>query len=67
MATITITITDRPNGEVTSVCESKPPMPMTDGNPDVDLLTPAQATAIFVLMEAVKASAPDSEWRTLIT
>lgn len=67
MATVTITITDRPGG-ATVVCESKdPPIPMaSDGNPDIEKLTDAQSVAIGTIMAVCEMSG-HSDFRTLLT
>lgn len=67
MATVTITITDRPGGAMIT-CESKnPPIPMaSDGNPELENLTDAQAVGIGAIM-AICEITGHSEFRTLLT
>jgi hypothetical protein len=64
MATVTVTITDRPEG-ITVVAESDPPIPMNGDDPDVDACTDAQAAGIFAAM-TLHNSMGKSEWRTLV-
>jgi hypothetical protein len=64
MATVTVTITDGPDG-ITIVADSDPPIPMLGNAPDVDALTDAQAAGVFAAM-AINDAAGKSEWRTLV-
>ena len=64
MATVTITITDRPGG-ITVVADSDPPIPMNGNEPDVDACTDAQVAGIFAA-QAIHDSAGQSEWRMMV-
>ena len=65
MATVTITITDRP-GDITVVADSDLPIPVEDdNNPIVDQLADAQAAGMFAAM-TVDDSTGSSERRTLV-
>lgn len=65
MSTVTITITDSPHGVIARV-ESDPPMPIdSNGDPDVDNMTDAQAAAILMAETLVEAGSPNSEFRTM--
>jgi hypothetical protein len=64
MATTTLTITDGPGG-VLLVVESDPPLPLPEGEPDIEAMTPGQALTIGVLMN-LSDQMGGFDWRTLL-
>lgn len=64
MATVTLTITDAPGG-VTMVVESNPDLPLPNGEPDIEAMTPGQALLIGALMN-LSDQMDGFDWRTLL-
>lgn len=64
MATVILTVTDAPGG-VTMVLESDPDIPITDGEPDFEAMSPGQAVLLGALVE-LGEQMDGFEWRTLL-
>lgn len=68
-ATLTITSTRRPDGRphLTIRVEADPPLPFTDGNLDLDRITPEAAAAVYAAQVIGDAGDDPTEWRRLLT